>query len=449
MSRSVTLNSARGLAWHALLRVELDGAYSDKVLTQILNDHLLNVQDKAFLSELVRGTIRWKKRLDWILTQLLRSPDTQLPHEIRFLLWLGLYQLLFTQVPSFAAVSESVTLAKQVANGRFGNLVNGVLRNYIRNADRIQYPNPKKYPVQAMAVRYSHPEWMVKRWLERFGSKETEQLCQANNRAPVLYGRLNPKVSQRDLETRLTSHHAIFESTALPGFYRLIDVSHELQMALLQDGWLTIQDLSAGLPGLMINPRPGEIIFDVCSAPGGKSTHLAELSWDSARIVASDLNRSRLRLVKEAAVRLNLHAIAPIAATARHFPAGQADVVLIDAPCSGLGVLRKKPDLRWRRTLKEMKELPILQNTILESMAPHVKPGGRLAYCTCTIEPGENEVISAEFLRRHAEFELDSTSLQNIPETFRTTSGFARTMPHLHDMDGSFAAIYKKRITAL
>ncbi len=441
-SVSATLSPARAKAFEALRRVEQEGAYADLVLGRLSADDRMQSNDRALLNELVRGTIRWKKRLDWIVDQLWQGERKNLPRSARWSLWLGLYQLLFLdKVPEFAAVNESVEMAKLHAGRKWGSIVNGMLRSYLRAPGTIGYPNERKNPVLALAVIKSHPEWLIRRWVERFGPEQTALMCDANNAAPLVTIRHNPlKSTVSEFEDLLNEKKVAFVRSAIPGFYRISEINSAIRDELLAAGKMTIQDESAGLVGFLANPQASDTIFDVCAAPGGKCTHLAELSGDRAQVIAGDNNTSRVRLIRNAKQRLRLNSVQVVAADARNFPAHDADIVVLDAPCSGLGVLRKKPDLRWRRQEREISELSSLQRELLQRASTLVKTGGSLIYSTCTTEPEENEQVIEDFIKGNPRFTLISEFPDRIPRSIITAEGFIRTWPHVQQMDGSFAA---------
>jgi len=436
-----SISPARAKAYAALQRVEQEGAYADIILGRLSADDVLQPNDRALINELVRGTIRWKKKLDWIVDQLWQGDKKRMPAPIRWILWLGLYQLLFLdKVPDFAAVNESVELAKRHVGKKSASVVNGILRSYLRAPEAITYPDERKNPVLALAVTKSHPEWLIRRWVERFGFDRTALLCDANNSAPLVTIRHNPRRSTfAEFENLLKKEKVAFLRSTIPGFVRISEMSSSVREELLALGIMTIQDESAGLVGLLANPQAGETIFDVCAAPGGKCTHLAELSGDQAIVIASDSNASRVNLIRSAKQRLQINSVQIVVADARYFPAHCADTVVLDAPCSGLGVLRKKPDLRWRRRPEQILELSTLQTELLQKASSLVKKGGILIYSTCTTEPEENERVIDAFLKQNAQFTLISEFPDAIPRNVITAEGFVRTWPHIHRMDGSFA----------
>ncbi len=439
--------SPRALANLAVARIEGDNAFTDIVLSHLLESSNLSERDRAFVTDVVRGTIRWKKRLDWIVDQLFSGTKNNMPREVRWLLWQALYQIEFTHVPPFAAVNETINLARANKLFRWTGVMNGILRTFLRAPQQIKFPDPQADSVSHIAVTQSHPEWLVQRWIHQFGLESTNGLCRANNEPPVLSVRVHtPKISCGDFEKLLVENKVEFETSLVPGFYRILSIGFDVRSQWLNDGLMTIQDESAGLPGLLASPTAGQIVADLCAAPGGKSTHMAELMRDQGLVVSGDINPRRANLVKQAAGRLGLKIVHPIAADAHFFPVHQADVVLLDAPCSGLGVIRKKPDVRWKKNPQDVAGLQELQRLLLEDAAQLVRARGTLVYSTCTIDPQENEFIVETFLQSHPQFELAAIDNSVIAPQFITDSGYVRTWPHTHRMDGSFAAKMIKRI---
>ncbi len=446
MARIKDRKSARHWAYLAISRIEGDHAYSDLILSHIFEQQFFTDKDRAFINELVRGSIRWKKKLEWVLIHLLKDPQN-VPAQVKWILWLGLYQIIFmSRTPDFAAVNESVELTKTLNYRKWVRLVNGVLRTYLRNPKQIKYPDPDREPVKYLAVVQSHPEWLIERWIDQFGYEKTEKLCIAFNRPPVVTVRPNIlKVSIEEFEKSLLEGHFIFERSKVKDFYRLNNINFKKYRQLLRDGLMTVQDESAGLVALLANPGRDQIVCDLCSAPGGKSVHLAELALDKLTIISGDISLPRMKLLKNAKARLNLSSINAVVADAHDFPVKDADVVVLDAPCSGLGVLTKKPDLRWQRKPESIPLLLKLQHELLQSAALLVKNNGYLVYSTCTIDKEENENMIFNFVKQHPEFKICNPDSKFIAEEFITKDNMVRTWPHLHHMDGSFAVKLHKK----
>ena len=439
-------SDARFLAWSALERIERDAAYSDIVLSHLLHKSELSVRDRAFVSELVRGSVRWKKRLDWIVDQLFSGASQQLSAKVRWILRLGLYQLEYMRTPEFAAVNESVKLARRLKLHRWTGVINGILRNFVRHHATVTFPDPNVAPVAWLAVTESFPEWLLERWINQFGFETAKALCRANNTAPDLSVRPNSlRISDEQFVEQLKSNDVQFCRAETPGFFSIQKIDLNFRDQLLRDGLMTIQDASAGIPVLLADPKPGQVVFDLCAAPGGKSMFAAEIMMNQGLVISGDKNIARTGLIQKAAARLEHDSIHTVAADALHFPAKQADVVLLDAPCSGLGVVRKKPDLRWRKKESDIIDLHKLQVEMIHKAGQLVKAGGSLVYSTCSIDRDENEAVVADLLKSNKNFELDNPDERHIASQFITSDGFIRTWPHKHFMDGSFAAKLIKR----
>jgi 16S rRNA (cytosine967-C5)-methyltransferase len=432
----------RGTAVKLLNRVERTDSYLDKLLDGEMKASDLSDLDKGLLTEIVHGVLRWQNRLDWVLNGFSHGNFAKSEINVKNALRVALYQILFLErIPHAAAVNEGVEFIKRIRGDKPAGLVNAVLRNIIRNMEGIRYPDPKEDIVQYLSVYYSHPHWVVKRWVARFGSEEAQKLLIANNERPALSLRINrlKTTPQKFRETLEQLQIAATPSEHLDHFVKARSLSKIGQMEIFRNGWFTIQDESAALPCLLLGPRPGERVIDMCAAPGGKTTNMAELMNNEGEVLAVDKYEAKLNLIRGSCDRLGLHNVRLLAADAATLDEGLADRVLLDAPCSGLGVLAKKPDIKWKRDVADILKLTVLQTQLIENAARLVKPGGVLVYCTCTTEPEENTGIVEAFLRRHPEFTLDDAR-QYLPPSFVNAAGYVETTPHRHQMDGSFAA---------
>lgn len=432
----------RGTAVKVLNRVERTDSYLDKVLDAELRSGELNDLDKGLLTELVHGVLRWQNRLDWVLNGFSHGNFAKSEINVKNTLRVSLYQILFLErIPHAAAVNEGVEFIKRIRGEKPAGLVNAVLRNIIRNIEGIRYPDPAEDLVQYLAVFYSHPHWMVKRWLERLGREATERLLMSNNERPGMALRVNRlRITPEEFRARLDAQQIAYQPSAiLPHFVRVKTLSGIAQMDLFRNGMFTVQDESAALPCQLMDAKPGDRVIDMCAAPGGKSTNLAEMMGNEGEIVALDKYEAKLHLIRASAERLGVRIIQLMAADAGVFDGPPADRVLLDAPCSGLGTLAKKPDMKWKREIGDIRRLNATQEMLLENAARLVKPGGVLVYSTCTIEPEENAAMIAAFLERHPEFSVDRAD-RFLPPEVVTPEGFVATLPHVHFMDGSFAA---------
>ncbi|NLP09283.1 16S rRNA (cytosine(967)-C(5))-methyltransferase RsmB, partial [bacterium] len=348
-------------------------------------------------------------------------------------------------IPDFAAVDESVTLARLAGHAKWASLANGLLRGYLRQSNKIVFPDAKAEPERFLSVVYSHPLWLVKMWVRQFGFDQTELLCQADNQPAPLSLRVNLLlISSQRFAQELTQRGIGFQRSIVPDFFTIHDLPYPLQIAFLTKGWVTVQDESAGLPNLLFRGQAGQVLLDLCAAPGGKCGHMAERSGDRCPVIAMDLQPGRTRLIRSLVTRLGLRSVQVVTANALQAPLRSADVVLLDAPCSGLGVLRRKPDLRWRRRLADIALLLQLQKKLLHQAAGLVAKNGVLVYSTCTIHPPENQEMIAWFLHAHPGWALQRAEETEVPASCVSADGFVETWPHRHGMDGSFAAKLQK-----
>ncbi len=432
----------RGTAVKVLNRVERTDSYLDKVLDAELRSGDLNDLDKGLLTELVHGVLRWQNRLDWVLNGFSHGNFAKSEINVKNTLRVALYQILFLdRIPHSAAVNEGVEFIKRIRGDKPAGLVNAVLRNIIRNIDGIRYPDPAEDLVQYISVFYSHPSWMVGRWLERFGRQDLERLLVANNERPGMALRINRlRIDPADFTAQLDARQIPYtRSSALPHFVKVKTLSGIAQMDLFRNGMFTIQDESAALPCQLLDPRPGSRVIDMCAAPGGKTTNMAEMMQNQGEIIALDKYDAKLNLIRASCERLGVRIANLRAADAVTYEDAPADHVLLDAPCSGLGTLAKKPDMKWKRDMSDIRKLAALQENLLENAARLTKPGGVIVYSTCTLEPEENAGVVQTFLGHHPEFTLDRAD-RYLPADLVTPEGYVATYPHLHGMDGSFAA---------
>ncbi|MFZ1730225.1 MAG: 16S rRNA (cytosine(967)-C(5))-methyltransferase RsmB [Bacteroidota bacterium] len=432
----------RGIAVKILTRVERTDAYLDKLLDIELETGDLNPPDKRLLNELVHGVLRNQSKLDWVLTGFYHGQYSKVAPNVRSALRVALYQILFlTRIPHHAAVNEAVEFVKKYRGQRLADTMNGLLRNIARNVENIRYPLSTNDELQYLAVVHSHPTWIVKRWHARYGFEETESLCKANNMRPFLTLRPNPlRIDYKEFVDEIVEvgidYRRCFYMRDYVTVRNLPNIRHS---RLFTEGLFTIQDESAGLVGDLLAPKPGETVIDLCSAPGGKALHAAEHMQNQGRIIAVDKYDVRLNLISQAAERNGVSIIEIQEGDATEIEMEPADKVLVDAPCSGLGTLSKKPDIKWKREMEDIQKLNTTQRAILDNAARLVRPGGVLVYSTCTIEPEENQLIVRDFLSNHPEFTLEHAG-QYLPPRVVDEEGFLATFPQKHRMDGAFGA---------
>jgi len=451
-SQSNALSPARRLAFDALKEI-YRGGYADVVLHRLLAKSHLSPVDRSFATELVYGTVRRQRTLDALIDQLGKKPARQQPLELRIILHLGFYQLRYlTQVPESAAVNTSVELTKAVSQAKLSGVVNGILRQYIRRrqtgTDPLQLPSDR---TTALGIQHSFPDWMVDLWLSQLGEAETTALCEWFNRPPAIDLRVNPlQLSREELQQRLTEAGiAVKTLPHLPQALRLTQSVGSIQgLPGYAEGWWTVQDASAQLVSTLVHPQPGELVVDACAAPGGKSTHMAELMGDRGLIWACDRTPSRLKKLAQNIQRLQLNCIQTCTGDSTEITKfeGEGDRVVVDAPCSGLGTLHRHADARWRQTPESVTELADLQSRLLERAATWVKPSGTLVYATCTLHPAENEAVIEQFLAAHPHWQILPPQVDEPAAAFATSSGWVRVWPHRADMDGFFMVRLGRRV---
>jgi len=448
----ITSHNPRQLAFLALGDIYRRGAYTDIALDRILRHQDLQSNDRALVCELVYGIVRRRRSLDTLIDQLARKKATQQPPALRIILHLGLYQLRYVdRIPNSAAVNTSVELAKENGLSKLSGVVNGLLRQYIRladlGADPLKLPRD---PLQSLGVKYSFPDWILKIWQENLDLEAIEKLCQWFNQAPTIDLRVNILLTSIEIvETALLeSGVKVARVPHLPQTLRIVGgVGAIPKLPGFNSGWWTVQDSSAQLVSYLLDPQPGEIVIDACAAPGGKTTHIAEIMGDKGTIWAVDRAAKRLAKVAENAGRLRLKSIQTLAADSTSLSKFDniADRVLIDAPCSGLGTLHRHPDIRWRQKPEKIAELVALQRQILDRASAWVKPGGILVYSTCTLNRQENEMLIQAFLDYNRSWQIAIADSDSPAFSFSDRQGWIKVLPHVRDMDGFFMVKLQKK----
>ena len=435
--------NARQTVYCILQDIQRYDTYSDVALNRWLKKVELNALDRGLVTELVYGITRKQRLLDALISQLARKPLEKQPRDLRIIFSIGLYQLRYLDnIPGGTVVYTSVELAKQNGLQALSGVVNGVLRQYMRSREK---GDPLKLPdsvPQRLALSHSYPDWIVEQWLTQLPEAETEQLCEWFNRPPTIDLRVNTQQSSvEEVETALREQEIATERLPhSPQGLRLVEKVGALHKLPGFDlGWWTVQDGSAQLVSYLLDPQPGEVIIDACAAPGGKSTHIAELMGDSGTIIACDLHQSRVKKITHNIQRLQLKSIQTRVGDIRQIDdlTGKGDRVLVDAPCSGLGTLHRHADGRWRQTPELVEELSQLQQELLDAAATWVKPGGVLVYSTCTLHPHENERVVTQFLNTHSQWQISPT-IPSFATPFLTPEGYLKVWPHQHQMDGFF-----------
>lgn len=440
-------SGVRGMAVKILNRIDRTDAYLDKLLDNEIKNSDFSGVDKALLFEIVHGVMRMLNRIDWVLNGFYKGQFSKAIPNIKNALRVALYQILFLdKIPDYAAVNEAVEFIKKAQGQKAADLTNAILRNIIRSKDVIRYPDPDEDLIAYFSVYYSHPVWLVKRWLNRYGQEFAEELMNANNNKPSLHIRVNTLVTNKDeLKSLLDKVELKYkDGLYLDDFIRMQNLSNISDWGYFAKGYFSIQDESTGLPVNLLDVKPGEKVLDLCAAPGGKTAYIAAKMQNQGTIVALDKYESRIKILQKNMNRLKVENVKFIEKDALDFESNELfDKVLLDAPCSGLGTLTKKPDLKWKRELMDLKKLTELQYKLLLKGASLVKVGGYIVYSTCTIEPDENADIVNKFLFENSNFVLESAK-GLINEKLVTEEGFVQTYPNVHMLDGAFCAKLKR-----
>lgn len=422
------------------------GGFADPLIDEARQS--FDGRDSAFILELVYGTLRNRARLDWALNRFSAQPIEKTDAWTRNILRLGAYQMLFLdRVPVSAAVDTATELAK--AYGKKHGYVNGLLRNLDRKREAIIGPDQID-PLKRLSILYSHPEWLVRRWVKRFGEKTTEALLRQNNQpAPLVIRTNTQRTTREELKASLAAEGVnAAETRYSPLGIEIVSAPALQGLSSFQPGWFMVQDEAAQLISMMLAPGPGETVLDACAAPGGKATHLAELMQGRGSLIALESDPKRIKRIRENCARLGATIIVPTRGDASLFREGRYDKVLIDAPCSGLGVLRRHPDGRWTKTEKSIFDRQALQKEILNNCSTLLKPGGALVYATCSTEPEENEDVITDFLaRRGDEFVIDDPRpyLPGPAGALVDEKGFFHSYPAAFEIDGFFGVRMVKK----
>ncbi|MGV8079161.1 MAG: 16S rRNA (cytosine(967)-C(5))-methyltransferase RsmB [Syntrophales bacterium] len=444
-------SSPRRAAVEILTRVDTTGAFAEPLLDEVLTGQAFDTPaDRALLTQIVYGTLRMRGYLDWVIRSLCEKRSPAVSPPVRNILRTALFQIHFTdRIPDYAAVNEAVRLAKQV-DARTVPFVNGLLRNAVRRRDAVPLPSGTKDPARRISIVHSHPLWLVKQWIRRYGIEETADICRAGNEIPPLAVRVNAgRATRRGVREELAAEG--IEAADAPWSPDGLLLPHTgrsiRELACWKEGRITVQDEASQMVARLAAPRPGDRILDLCAGAGGKATHLAEITGDEATILAMDSSREKLGELERNAGRLGIRSIRTLAADATADPGEDFHEsfhrVLVDAPCSGLGTLRRNPEIKWRLGASDIPLLSDLQGRLLDRGARCVMPGGTLIYSTCTLLKQENEDVVADFLHRHGDFQ-QVREIDDVPREMLDPQGFFRTFTHRHGTDGFFAAVLRR-----
>ncbi len=405
------MDKVREIALKTLYKIEKESAYSNLALNEEIrqNREKLDNRDIGLISELVYGVTTWKLTIDEIIKKYSKIKIKKISIWILNILRMGIYQIIFLEkIPKSAAVNESVYLAKRYGHQSSGNFVNALLRR-IEKKDYEELFNIDN-DIERISKTTSMPEWIVTYLLKNNKLEEVQEICEALNEKPQITIRINTlKINKEELEYRLKENHIEFEETDLEDFIVIKKVKNIENLDLFKRGYFTIQDKSAGLTSIILNPQENDIILDACSAPGGKTTHLAQIMNNKGKIISWDLYEHRLNLVKENAKRLGIDIIKTEEHNAIEIKEeyyNQFDKILLDVPCLGIGVIKRKPDIKWQRKEDDVMEITKLQLKILQVCSKYLKNGGEIVYSTCSIIEDENDSVIENFLKNNTEFKV-------------------------------------------
>jgi 16S rRNA (cytosine967-C5)-methyltransferase len=443
--------NARAIAMHILMQVARRSSFPDVLLDIYFKEHPeLDSRDRALVTQLVYGVLRWQGRLDWIIDQQIKIKPDNVDLTVRLILRLAVYQLLFLdRIPAAAAVHEAVELAKASQPKHVVRFVNGVLRTISRKSKTLKEADPEGSAEHRLAILYSYPVWFVQRLLIHLGNEETESFCQASNQIPPTTVRVNT------LKTTVAAMVSSFEDLGflvepgkfVPEALHLRSIRTDLSsLDQYERGEFQVQDEASQLIAHLLQPQPGDRILDACAGLGAKSTHLAQLMENQGEIIALDKQGWKLTRLLENAQRLAASCIEPVEMDLLDLEPTEKELsyerILLDAPCTGLGVIRRNPDIKWKVKKKDFRRLHLVQKKMLARLAPLLKPGGVLLYATCTVSNEENEETVQGFLAEHPEYQLESARPYLLPGSADVVnrSGAVQTWPQRHGTDGFFAA---------
>ncbi|MGS2776798.1 16S rRNA (cytosine(967)-C(5))-methyltransferase RsmB [Robertmurraya sp. GLU-23] len=434
-----------------LEQIEKNQSYSNLLLNNVIKKNQIASKDIGLLTELTYGTLQRKMTLDYYLEPFIKNPK-KLENWVKQLLRMTLYQMLYLdKIPDRAAIHEAVEIAKKRGHKGISGMVNGVLRSLQREGTRDV--NEIKDEVERLSIETSHPTWLVRRWTEQFGYNKAKEMCEINLTAPMQTARINTnKITREACIKRLSDEgFQVEESVVVPEAIKCLrgNLAHSESF---KEGLITIQDESSMLVAYALGIEKNETILDACAAPGGKSTHIAEKLEETGQVVSLDLHEHKVKLINENATRLGLKNIETKAMDSRkvleEFEGKMFDRILLDAPCSGLGVMRRKPDMKYTKKEEDLHRLQSIQLQLLDSVTPLLKPGGTLVYSTCTIDRSENEEVVAAFLQKHTEFEGDLSVIERMPKAIQPlmTDFQLQIFPQDFGSDGFYIASLRKKV---
>lgn len=432
--------NAREIAYKVLLDIEKNKNYSNMAINKHFKDVKLSNQDRGLATEIIYGVIENKYYIDYIIDKLSKVKTNKMEIYVKTLLRMGIYQIMFlNSISDYAAVNETVNLAKK-KNSKVSGFINGILRNVIRQKETIGAIKVKD-DIDYLAIKYSYDKWMIRNWMIHFGREFTEELLEANSQRPIIYLRTNTlKITRDELIEKLEKQNIKASKVNVVDEAIKVENLKDIENnPLYKEGLFTVQDISSMLVGKVMNPEENSLVLDVCSAPGGKTTHMATLMNNTGEVVSRDIYEHKLKLIKASCKRLNLTNVNVEEYDAMKIDKdsiGKFDYVLADVPCSGLGIIRRKPEIKYKEK-EEFRDLAPIQKKILENASKYVKKGGTLIYSTCTIQDSENIDVINEFLQKNKNFELAPINEVKV-DLDNQEKGYMKIYPNVHEMDGFF-----------
>lgn len=438
--------NVRDAALSILLAVDKNQAYSNLLLHETIKRHKIEAKDRALLTEITYGTLQYKMTLDFYLEPFVRGT---LDHWVRWLLRLSLYQMHYlTRIPPHAAVNEAVEIAKRRGHQGIASTVNGILRSILRQG--VPSITDIKDPIERLAIETSHPHWLVERFVDNYGLDVATEMLHENNVPPVQTVRVNvTKVTVAKAIARLEAEGLTAKQSELMPECLHVTNGQPARTEAFKEGLITIQDESSMIPANVLNPTPGMRVLDMCAAPGGKTTHLAEKMNNEGSILATDLHPHKLDLIDQNTDRLGLEIVQTAPIDGRKAPEflqlNSFDAVLVDAPCSGLGVVRRKPDIKYTKREEDLANLQKIQLALLDAATKVLKQEGKLVYSTCTVDKQENEGVVQAFLKEHPE--MEAIQLEFLPTKLaeKAVDGMLQVFPQDFGSDGFFVAAFRKK----
>ncbi|MFJ7730493.1 16S rRNA (cytosine(967)-C(5))-methyltransferase RsmB [Lysinibacillus sp. NPDC097231] len=438
--------NVRDAALSILLAVDKNQAYSNLLLNETIKRHKIEAKDRALLTEITYGTLQYKMTLDYYLEPFIRG---SVDHWVRWLLRLSLYQMHYlTRIPPHAAVNEAVEIAKRRGHQGIASMVNGILRSILRQG--VASTDAIKDPIERLAIETSHPEWLVQRFVDNYGFDVASEMLHENNIPPVQTVRVNTtKASIEEVIANLESEGLTANKSDLMPECLHVTNGQPARTRAFQEGLITIQDESSMIPANVLHPSPGMRVLDMCAAPGGKTTHLAEIMKNEGSILATDLHPHKLDLIDHNTDRLGIDIVETAPIDGRKAPdflqPESFDAILVDAPCSGLGVMRRKPDIKYTKREEDIENLQKIQLALLDAATKVLKINGKLVYSTCTVDKKENEGTVKAFLTVHPE--MEAIQLESLPTKLaeKQANGMLQVFPQDFGCDGFFVAAFRKK----